>query len=220
MRPAEISKCSHLISWILVIALVMFHNNMWGQFQQLYVGGGISPLHKSAQSDFQNLSRPYDVFLGYQRGNLGIRADYRWNGQYQKENFSFALRSYELSLTYSLKELLRQAKLDPYMRIGASKWRNDFTTEGYPGITDYELKIETHKGYGVIAAIGASYPVRNFAFGIEAQYSKNGNAQFIAGGFEPQNLLSDQMMLTAFARYRLPFRISSSGGIDIECPSF
>lgn len=207
----------------LLIFLGIFcaaHTTSFSQFHQIIIGGGVAPLHKSGQSDFSPLSMPYDAYIMYQRGNIGLRVDYNWKGAYQKENFSFTNSAYEVSLTYSLKEQLRFEHINPYIRIGGSKWKTIFTTEGYPGITDYELKIEEDKGYGFIGALGVSYPYKSFAFGLEAQYAKNGTSQFIAGGFDPQPLLSDQFRLMLTAQYRLPITISSSKGFSITCPKF
>lgn len=205
---------------IIVSILCASYSNSFAQYHQIIIGGGIAPLHKSGQSDFSPLTMPYDTYIMYQRGNIGLRVDYNWNGAYQKENFSFTNSAYEISLTYSLKEQFRLTKFNPYFRLGGSKWKTIFTTEGYPGITDYELKIEEDQGYGFVGALGITYPYRSFAFGIEAQYAKNGTSQFIAGGFDPQPLLSDQFRLMFTAQYRLPITISSSKGFAITCPKF
>lgn len=205
---------------ILLSIVCASYSTSFGQFHQIIIGGGVAPLHKSGQSDFAILKMPYDTYIMYQRGNLGLRIDYNWNSTYQKENFSFTTNAYEVSLTYSLKEQFRLTKLNPYVRLGGSKWKTVFTTEGYPGITDYELKIEEDQGYGLVGALGITYPYKSFAFGIEAQYAKNGTSQFIAGGFDPQPLLSDQFRLMFTAQYRLPITISSSKGFAITCPKF
>ncbi len=210
-----------IVKRILLILIVLWSSpELIGQYQQIYIGAGLSPVHRSVQSDFSPSLMPYDIFVMYQRDNYGVRLDYNWNPLYIKENFSFTHDQIELSLTYSVSTLLGLSKVNPYVRAGATKWRTDFTTEGYPGIVDYQFKVEQDQGYGVIGAIGASYPYRQFAFGIEGQFSKNGNSQFIAGGFESRPLSSDHYRLMVYAQYKLPIHLKSKNGVRIDCPSF
>lgn len=205
---------------IILTCLLGCSISLSAQYQQISIGAGLSPLHQSKQNDFAPTQMPYDIFLHYQRGNMGVRVDYNWNPLYVKENFSFTHRQYELSLTYSFRELLRLRKFNPYVRAGVTKWQTEFTTEGYPGIVDYDFKIEQDKGYGMTGAVGVNYPYRQFAFGIEGQFSVNGNSQFIAGGFDPQPLSSDHYRMMVYVQYRLPITISPKHGIAVTCPTF
>lgn len=171
---------------------------------QLSIGLGYVPVHQSGQVDFTADQSPVDVFALYERGSLGLRVDYNRTSSYAKDRFSFTQSALEVSLQYSLQRVLGLTKLDPYLRAGVSNWSSDFTTEGYPGIQDYELKIESDKGLGAIAALGIQYSaIPNLSFGLEAQYAMNGNAQFIAGGFDPQPLAIDQIRLMLVGKYTL-----------------
>ena len=230
--PDFISELSNILSMIhstkkrnlplilISLFIIGFTQQAIAQYQSVIIGGGVAPLHRSAQSDFTKLKMPRDIFVMYRRGNIGIRADYLWNSAYQKENFSFTYDATELSLVYNLKQILGSELINPYIRIGASKWNTTFTTEGYPGINDYEFKIESDKGYGLISAAGIDYVFNNISIGLEGQYALNGKAQFIAGGFEPQPLATGNFRLMIMAKYSLPINISSKGGYAITCPKF
>lgn len=193
-------------------------------FAQFSIGAGYIPVHASGQSDFTADQSPIDVFAIYQRGSLGLRLDYNQTSSYIKDRFSFKQTGIELSLQYSLQKTFGLYNFDPYVRAGVSSWGSDFTTEGYPGIQDYELKVESDSGLGAIAAIGMQYYfTSNVAFGFEAQYAKNGNAQFIAGGFDPQPLSLDQIRFMIVGKYTLFGSNESargSSGKDVDCPKF
>ncbi len=203
---------------LLLASLFLSIISCLGQQQSIWVGGGIAPIHTSAQSDFQSFKMPYDLFAQYQRRNIGVRLDHQWHGEYIKENFSANIKSLELSLTYNISSLLKSSNLRGELRIGAAAWETTFTTEGYPGITDYVLKIEDDRGIGVVGAAGLFYDLSFCLLGVELQYAKHGTAQFIAGGFEPQPFLSDQIRVMLTAKYQLP--IFNSWGATIPCPQF
>lgn len=188
---------------------------------QISIGAGLIPVHASAQSDFTADQSPIDVFALYQRGSIGLRVDYHQTSSYIKDRFSFKQSGIEVSLQYGLQQLLNLNRLDPYLRLGAANWQSDFTTEGYPGIQDYELKVESDKGFGFIAAAGIQYDITpSIAIGLEGQYAKNGNAQFIAGGFDPQPLLVDQIRMMVSIQYMLMAGGSGKTGNDVNCPKF
>lgn len=205
---------------LALFSLMLLNNCATAQSGSIDIGGGIAPLHYAAQSDFSPAQHPYDVFIMYNLRKVGLRLDYTWHSQYRKENFSFTNQTLELSVVYSLRELLQTKRIDPFIRGGITRWRTDFTTEGYPGITDYVLKVETGQGYGAILSGGANYPYKNFAFGMELQYARLGTSGFIAGGFEPQPLLSDHLRVMITAQYRLPITFSSPRGQAVACPTF
>lgn len=189
------------------------------QFRAVSLGGAVSPLHMSKQSDFASEGISYNLFAAYRQGNLALRADYLWSSNYRKENFSFSTRDYELSLVYSLRSLFNTPKINPYVRLGAARWQTNFTTEGYPGITDYELKVEEYSGYGAVGSVGAQYLISNIAIGLEVDYAYRGSAQFIAGGFDPQPLAQDELRLKLTATYTIPLRPGQSFA-SILCPKF
>jgi len=163
---------------------------------------------------------PISVYGGYQSGDIGIRLDYVWQGAYQKERFSFENNAIELSIFYDFRALLQLPGIHPYVRIGAARWTSTFTTQGYPGITAYEFKIEKYTGIGPVAALGTTYDIGNLSVGIEGQFAKYGNAQFIAGGFEPRALVVDQLRLMVTANYSFPISSNHNSGFIVACPKF
>jgi hypothetical protein len=137
-------------SSIIMIAFIsLIATSISAQFS---IGAGYIPVHASGQSDFTADQSPIDVFAMYQRGSLGLRVDYNKTSSYVKDRFSFKQSSIEVSLQYSLQKTLGLFNFDPYVRAGVANWSSDFTTEGYPGIQDYELKVESDSGLGAIAA--------------------------------------------------------------------
>lgn len=206
------------ISILFAIAMSCSHTSI-AQYRSIGIGGAVSPLHQSRQSDFAQEGLTYNVNASIRQGNLGLRVDHLWRSNYRKENFSFSTKDIELSIFYSLKSLFNMPRVNPYIRIGVAKWSTSFTTEGYPGIVDYELKVEKDSGFGAIASIGAQYLISNVAIGLEVDYSKRGSGQFIAGGFDPQPLALDEvrLKLTATYYFHLGARKSFS---SVLCPNF
>jgi len=209
--------------FIKLIAVALFIGMTTSAIAQLSIGAGYVPVHQSGQVDFTPDQSPIDVFALYERGSLGIRVDFNQTSSYIKDRFSFKQSALEASLQYSLQRVLGLNRIDPYLRAGVSSWTSDFTTDGYPGIQDYELKVETDSGIGAIASVGIQYAARpNISFGIEAQYAMNGDAQFIAGGFDPQPLAVDQVRLMIIGKYTL-FTSRGSSSLstkDAECYKF
>ena len=204
--------------WILFF-LVLMTSTSYAQ-QRIIIGAGISPIHQPIQSDFNPFQMPLSVYGGYQKGDIGIRFDYVWKGAYKKERFSFENKAIELSLYYDFRAKLKLPGIHPYVRAGVAKWSTTFTTEGYPGITAYDLKVEQDNGIGAIAAIGTTYDIGNLSIGIEGQYAKYGKAKFIAGGFEARDLVVDQMRLMVTANYSFPISSSRKSGFIVACPKF
>jgi len=123
---------------IIILWLIISGNSINQLFAQglISIGAAISPLHQSVQQDFSADRMPYDAFVGIQRGPLGIRANYNWNGTYLKEGFSYTTTCIELSFLYFNDRLFENLGLTTYARAGVSRWQTDFTTQGYPGITN------------------------------------------------------------------------------------
>lgn len=199
--------------------IIIGAENLTAQYRAVSIGGAVSPVHMSKQSDFTPDGISYSIFSSYRQGNFSLRADYLWSSNYRKENFSFSTQDYELSLVYSLRTLLNTPNINPYVRLGAVRWQTNFTTEGYPGITDYQLKVEEYTGYGAVGSIGAQYLISNIALGLEVDYTMRGSAQFIAGGFDPQPLAQDELRVKLTASYSFPLRPGQSFA-SILCPKF
>ena len=208
-----------IVSLFFIILICLPTGKLSAQYRRVTLGVGVAPLHRPGQTDFAAVYMPYDMYAAFFQGDVGIRFDYNWRGNYEKERFSTTNRSLEASLQYSFRRYVRHVNIDPHVRIGLAKWTTILTTEGYPGINDYELKIEQDGGSGVVAGVGASYLYGQYSFGIEAQFAKLGTAQFIAGGFEPQPLVADQFRLMVTAAYTFTVTSDVRGGI-VYCPIF
>ena len=208
-----------LIKMIGFFALIISTETLSAQYRAVSIGGAFSPIHMSKQSDFTPEGLSYSIFSSYRQGNFSLRADYLWSSNYKKENFSFSTRDYELSIVYSLRSLFNTADINPYVRLGAVRWQTYFTTEGYPGIADYQLKVEQYTGYGAVGSIGVQYLISNIAVGLESDYTIRGSAQFIAGGFDPRPLAQDELRVKLTASYAFPLRPGQSFA-SILCPKF
>lgn len=191
----------------------------FGQYRSIYVGGGATPLHWSGQSDFGTKGLAYQVHAGYRQGFWGARMDYTWGATYAKDRFSQTTRTIELSGTYILRQMLFD-RVQMYGRAGIAGWSTDFTTEGYPGVRDYELKIENAKGVGPLVAAGLRYELSPIIVSVEGQYKRLGTADFLAGGFEARPLSVDQFNIAVHITYPLPFTVAASLGEPTKCPTF
>jgi hypothetical protein len=184
--------------------------------QGILAGMGIAPIHRSTQTDFTPRGFGAEIFSVYQRGPLGIRIGYSLPAKYQKDNFSHTQTSINSSLVY-FPYIQPIKPLMPFVHIGVGYWLAKLTTEGYPTITDYELKVEKDSGPGVVAGLGVFLPIRQWRLGLEARFHQNEKAQFLAGGFEPQPLAVSQVQLSFTLAYAF-----SVGQVEptIACPDF
>lgn len=187
------------------------------QRQALFLGVGASPLHGSIQNDFSNRSLPIRGFLTYKLGHVALEASYEENSGYEKDRFSFTNSTPSLSLLFFTKKKLQEKQLYPYLKTGINYKTTSFTTEGYPGITGYELKIEKDQSIGLGVGAGTKYLVNNFLLGIEAHFSKNQEAQFLAGGFTPQNLNTDHF--TFELNIAIPIKTIGKRASLTACPN-
>lgn len=96
--------------------------------------------------------------------------------------------------------------MNPYVRLVAMRWKTNFTTVGYPGITDYQLKVEEYTRNVTVSSIGAQYLIFNIVLALELDYNLRGFAQIIAGGFDPQALAQDELRVKLTASYSFPLR--------------
>ena len=190
-----------------------------GQDISFRLGGGISPYHDSGQSDFTPSERPLKFIAMATYGKLGLHLGLHGSGVYTKENFTHRLNSWDSGIAFFPIPESLAGNFDFYIYSGITRWDGSLTTQGYPGINDYELKIENDSNWGVHAGIGLGYHISSFTIGTEVQLDKNSPAQYIAGGFVPQPISSDLFRVSVVATYRLKLTDRPSF-TDIICPSF
>lgn len=202
---------------ITLILLSVFPFAGVAQHWQPYAGLGLGVLSLPGQNDFKTKTPVYMLQLAARRSRIGIQVNYHTGGRYQKNEFSFRLNSCELAFTFHPMGKPVSHRINPYLGIAGSFVISKFTTEGYPGITDYMLKIEKDKGPGVSLLAGAEFPVGRILTGLQLRYDKNAKAQFIAGGFSPQDLITDRFNLLITAA--IPLHIKTRGSQN-ACPEF
>lgn len=208
-------KHFYIITSVCILVFVEFQ--CFGQNRTLIIGAGISPVHRTVQNDFKNFSPPIRGFIGYKLGHVVFEFSYNENAGYAKDRFSFTHKGPSFSLAYFVKKRLETSKINPYIRLGLNYKNTLFTTEGYPGITGYEHKIEKDKSLGLELAAGAKYPLHKLIFGIEALYAKNSPSNFLAGGFSPQPINSDHFLIEI--NLAIPINLSSHRRLSTACPN-
>lgn len=207
-------QVNYIFVLLLLIAPTLYSQ---GQEAQLLIGGGIAPIHRTLQSDFSNKDIPLRAFLECKVTKVAVQVAFFQNAAYIKDNFSFKHSGPSLSLLYYFKNSFSSKSLVPYLRIGGNYKTTRFTTEGYPGISSYEFKIETDNSIGMDAAAGFKYPLGKFFMGLELIYSKNSNSNFIAGGFTPQALNADHYL--AEISFSIPIKIAGKKRLATSCPN-
>lgn len=206
---------------ILLEALFLFGSiATFAQSPRLYVNAGFSPLHKTAQNDFSSRKIPYQLGLKTIKRHLVADLDYQRGGIYQKENFSFKSSYIALGISYLLKPAMRPANINPFAGFAISYNYHQFTTEGYPGISSYEYKIEKDAGPGVSALLGFYYPLNNLILGLNSEFSKGSKASFLAGGFSEQELITDRFKLNITAAIPLNFITKKLRNAQLDCPEY
>lgn len=91
---------------------------------------------------------------------------------------------------------------------------NRFTEEIYPGIINYEYKVERKIGAGVAAAAGAGYRIGSFEIRPMLFYF-TGKAGFLAGHFSEQTFHTGSLQLHFTVAYKMVF-----DGNKITCPAY
>ncbi len=180
----------------------------------LRLGAGIAPLHRSLQPGMTPRAMPADIFV--EAGKSGSRLSYAlaYNnfGAWQEPLYRLSSSHLSLQLHFNLKQ---SRNLRFYSFAGISHWRAALQLRPYPGIVNYEYKVEEQQGIGVTGGVGAGWQVsRNLELGSRATVQA-GQGGFLAGGFDPQTVQAGSLQMSVYLAWTFNF-----GKPGIQCPVF
>lgn len=206
-----------ILSFFLIAFIICSAKPCNAQRWHAAIGAGLNPLHFSAQNDFKSKGIPVSLFINSRKRNSQISLGFTSQGRYQKDEFSFTHQILNLSFSQFLINRNSQNIVFPYVGVGANILQTKFTTQGYPGITAYTLKVERDKGVGGSIFAGIEAPIGKVLLNLQVRYDQNQNAQFIAGGFAMQKLYTSRTSLLVGAA--IPLNIKSKHAQN-ACPEF
>jgi hypothetical protein len=177
---------------------------VWYQAQQDAVGNLRFPLHLSVEYSLQQ-----KAFSGF--------FDYGFYTQYIRYDFVLKPMYLTLNLKYSFIKgfKINDKNFDVFALAGPNFWYASLTDRGYPGIIEYEYKVEKDIGIGVNGGLGSSYRYKRFKLSAYFLYS-SGLGQYYAGEFDKQNVYTGTYQAVVSMSYI--FRKKKQKGI--LCPAY
>ncbi len=190
------------------------------KFQQYYLelAGGYGVWSHTFQAGMAPHQSSIDISVTY--GSLqspfSLIAGYTFHTSFKQEIFLFKPSNGYAGLKFSLLRALGiKSRLDPYTLAGVTYWQGTLTDDVYDGIINYQEKAEKDYGLGGIVGVGVSYRIKKFHLGPQILYHLAGNGQYLAGGFETQEISPSYITLLLKAGYRFNFKKGLAG-----CPTY
>jgi len=183
----------------------------------LRLGSGIATYYKSDHRNMENFRVPITMQLELENNKMpfSVLLNGRFLTRFFLDDFTFSPSTITANIKYSLAYLIsRPSKFDFYVLVGTGGWYAYLTDIEYSQIKAYENKSEQDLGIGYSGGSGISYRYGDFDFNLQYLYFY-GNAQFIAGFFDPQNFYIGSHQLMFLASYK--FWINKK---QHSCPSF
>lgn len=158
---------------------------------------------------------PYSVLLEYGRTSypLSIIAGIFFHSTYNLDYFLLNPNYLLLGMQYApLKGKRISKKINAYVTGGLNLSYSRFTEELYPGIINYENKVEKKTGAGLGAGLGMGYHLKSLEIKSMLFYF-TGQADFLAGHFTPQKFNTGSLQLHLMLSYRFIFKNNT-------CPAY
>ncbi|MGI9545414.1 MAG: hypothetical protein ACR2MX_19285 [Cyclobacteriaceae bacterium] len=191
------------------------------KFTQRYleIAGGYGIWSHTFQAGMASHQQPIDLSVSYGKAHqpFSFQIGTTVHTGFAQDIFVFRPKNVYAGIKLSLLKALGQdqKRMDPYMMAGVTGWEGVLTDQVYEGIVNYEKKKEKDRGIGAVVSIGALYHYKRFRFGPQFSYYLSGNGQYLAGGFEKQNINSSYMTIMVKAGYRIDLN-----GKGSPCPSY
>jgi hypothetical protein len=192
-----------------------FRGHQWGQ-PYLAVSGGAGLWSRSWQPGMTVHSVPLAINAEYGRTSLPVSLVAGLvRSTFTIDRFLMNPNNFIAGIQYApLRGKKIAEKFNIYLAGGLNVSLNRFTEEIYPGIINYEYKIEKKTSAGITAVAGAGYRIRAFEIR-PALYYFTGKAGFLAGHFTEQTFHTGSLQLHLMISYRMIFN-----GDKITCPAY
>ena len=182
-------------------------------------GAGIGVWYQAQQEAIDNLRFPLHLSIEYSSPQKAFSGflDYGFYTQYVRTDFVLKPMYLTLNLKYSIIKGLKQKNknFDVFVLAGPNFWYASLTDRGYPGITEYEYKVEKDIGIGINGGLGSSYRYKRFKLSAYFIYS-SGLGKYYAGEFDKQNVYTGTYQAVVSMSYI--FKKKKTRGV--LCPAY
>lgn len=171
------------------------------------VSAGAGVWSESLQSGMEHRMIPFSAISEYGRTSLpyAFFAGTIFRNTYSQERFLLNPNCFFAGMEYlPLQKNKISEKLNVYCMGGVNLCYTRFTEEIYPGIINYENKVERKTKPGLMAGLGVGYRLGS----IEVRPSLfwfNGEAGFLAGHFGEQKFSTGSVQAHLMISYRFVF---------------
>lgn len=185
----------------------------------LEVGGGIGLWYQSIQPGMEPDIMPVIAYVEY--GNTANPVSYvvgtNFVTTFRQDIFLLKPTHAFIAPKLYLSRIIPNTPtwLDVYALAGPTLWQGSLTERNYGGVVNYENKVESDMGFGLIAGAGAAYRFNRWAIGMQFTYLL-GEGEYLAGGFEKQRVNVGSTQLNLLISYR--FGLGSKNAI--ACPTY
>jgi len=181
-------------------------------------GAGMAVWYKSDQPQMENLKYPIHAFVEYgnSKKNYSFFADFSFLTQFVQYDFVLKPLYLNLNLKYSIFKGLNYslANSDLFALLGPGLWYASLTERGYPGIVDYEHKVEKDFGSRLNTGLGVSYRFKKIKISALFRY-ETGQGQYYAGQFEKQKVSTGSYQAIVLVSYGI-----FSKKYALHCPAY
>jgi hypothetical protein len=191
-----------------------FRGHKFGQ-QYLIISGGAGLWAQSWQPGMERMNVPYSLMAEYGRTSFPVSfVAGEVSSSFTIDRFILKPDNFFSALQYSpLKGKKIAEKFNVYLACGLNVSYNRFTEEIYPGIINYEYKVERKAAAGIAAYAGAGYRIKSFEIRPVLFYF-TGQSNFLAGHFSEQKFHTGSLQLHMMISYRMIFNSRNT------CPAF
>lgn len=181
------------------------------------VSAGAGVWSESLQSGMKSRFMPFSLVGEYGRTSLpyAVFAGTIFRNTYGQDRFLLNPNCFFAGMEYlPLQKSEISEKLNVYCMAGVNLSYTRFTEEIYPGIVNYEYKVERKTKPGLMAGFGVGYRFGN----LEVRPSLfwfNGEAGFLAGHFTEQKFSTGSVQAHLMISYRFVFDRNNKG-----CPVY
>ncbi len=173
----------------------------------LNVSAGAGAWYVSTQKGLDNRHIPYSISLEYGRTSfpVSIVAGAFFHTTFNYNEFLINPNNLLMGIQFApLRGKPISDKFNIYAIGGLNLCYSLFTEELYPGIINYEYKVERKTGAGIGAGLGAGYRFGSWAIKPTVFYF-TGHAGFLAGHFTEQRFSTASLQFHLMLSYRLVF---------------
>lgn len=191
-----------------------YRGHQFGQ-EYLTVSAGTGLWSQSWQPGMERHNVPYSFMAEYGRTSFPISiVAGEVTSTFTIDRFILNPNNFFAGLQYAPFRGKKVAdKFNVYLICGLNASYNRFTEEIYPGIINYEYKVERKAGAGIAAAAAAGYRIKSFEIK-PALFWFTGQSGFLAGHFSEQKFHTGSLQLHIMMSYRIIFNSRNT------CPAF